>query len=370
MNAGKLKDYYKILGVGKNAAQKDIKKAYRKLAREHHPDAKPGDKVSEERFKEISEAYEVLGDSKKRAEYDRQSEFIAAGGPRMGGGPGFHDYFSADRGGFGTIFEDLFQTTGPGRAEPMRGDDLAYTISLSFKEAIAGTTKRIKISRRRQCSTCGGTGAKAGSSPVVCPTCGGRGVIAQNQGFFSLSRACPTCGGEGVTIKEHCPQCGGSGTLPEAKTVTVNIPAGIDDGGKLKYRGLGQAGRRGAPAGDLYIIVQVQGHPLFKRQGSNIHLNLPLKFTEAALGAAVSVPTPSGSVKLKIPPGTQSGQVFRVRGKGAPKAKGAGAGDILVKVQVEVPKTLSPAERELVVRLAGESKDDPRAAIEELAGKL
>lgn len=363
-----MKDYYKILGVGKNAVKKDIKKAYRKLARECHPDAKPGDKAAEERFKEISAAYEVLSDPKKRAEYDRQSEFAAAGGPGRGAPPGgSHDYFTSDAGGFGSIFEDIFQAR-PGRAEAVRGDDLAYTISLGFKEAFTGSTKKIKIHRRKQCSTCGGSGAKPGSTPTVCPTCGGRGAIAQNQGFFSLSRACPACGGEGTIVKDHCPQCGGAGTLPEEKTVTVNIPAGIDDGAKLKYRGLGQAGKKGAPAGDLYIIVQVQPHPLFKRKGSNIHLDLPLKFTEAALGAAIKVPTVDGSVKLKIPPGTQSGQVFRVKGKGAAKAKGLGAGDLLVKVQVEVPKTLSPAEHELMVRLAGESKDDPRVKIEAMAG--
>jgi len=357
MSAGKLKDYYNILGVGKNAAKKDIKNAYRKLARQYHPDAKPGDKAAEERFKEISGAYEVLGDAKKRAEYDRQSELFAAGG---------QDYSTVDTGGFGAVFEDLFQTR-PGRAAPVRGDDLAYTISLGFKEAFSGVTKRIKISRRKQCDFCGGSGAKPGSAPSTCPTCGGRGVVAQNQGFFSLSRACPACGGEGVIIKDRCAHCGGSGTLPEGKTVTVNIPAGIDDGGKLKYRGLGQAGHRGAPAGDLYIIVQVQSHPLFKRQGSNIHLDLPLKFTEAALGAVIKVPTVDGSVNLKVPAGTQTGQVFRVKGKGAPKAKGLGAGDLLIKVRVEVPKTLSPAQHELIVRLAGESKDDPRAGIETMA---
>lgn len=197
MGAGKLKDYYNILGVGKNAVKKDIKKAYRKLARQYHPDAKPGDKAAEERFKEIAEAYEILGDAKKRAEYDRQSELFAAGGRGTGGGPGgVHDYFTADTGGFGAVFEDLFQTR-PGRAAPVRGDDLAYTITLGFKEAFSGVTKRIKISRRKQCAVCGGSGAKPGSARSTCPTCGGRGVVAQNQGFFSLSRACPACGGEG-----------------------------------------------------------------------------------------------------------------------------------------------------------------------------
>lgn len=365
-----MKDYYKILGVGKNAVKKDIKNAYRKLARKYHPDAKPGDKAAEERFKEIAEAYDVLGDNKKRAEYDRQSEFIAAGGPRThgGGAGGFNDFYNAGAGGFGATFADLFQT-GPTRAEPTKGDDLAYTIALGFKEAFSGTTKKIRISRHKQCPMCSGSGAKPGSKPITCQTCEGRGVIAQDQGFFSLNRACPTCGGEGVVVKDSCHQCGGSGTLPEEKTITVNIPAGIDDGAKLKYRGFGQAGRRGAPAGDLYIIAQVSAHPLFKRKGSNIHLDLPVSFTEAALGAAVKVPTVDGSVKLKIPAGTQSGQVFRVKGKGVPKAKGLGAGDLLVKAQVEIPKDLSPTQHELIVRLAGESKGNLRAGIEAMAKK-
>jgi len=358
-----MKDYYKILGVGKNAVQKDIKNAYRKLARQYHPDAKPGDKAAEDRFKEASEAYEVLGDKAKRAEYDRQAEYLAAGGPRMAGGP--QGFYGGGTSGFGSLFEDLFQTQ-PRTGAPARGDDLYYTLTLGFKEALLGAVKRIKIDRRKSCLTCGGTGAKPGSSPTTCPTCGGRGVIAQNQGPFSINRTCPTCAGEGLIVKDRCAQCGGSGTLPEEKQITVNIPVGTDDGAKLKYRGFGQPGQRGAPAGDLYMIVKVLGHPLFKRQGSNIHMDLPLKFTEAALGATVKAPTITGSVSLKIPPGTQTGQVFRIKAQGVPKAKG-GAGDMLVKVRVEVPKTLSPAQRELIVRLAGETKDDPRAGLEEMA---
>jgi len=373
MTAGKVKDYYKALGVGKNADQKDVKNAYRKLARKYHPDANPNDKAAEERFKEISEAYDVLGDEKKRSEYDRQREFFAAGGPGAGGwagaggaggpgGAGWQDIFTGGGAGYGSVFEDLFEAGGRPNA-PAKGEDLYYTLTLGLCEAFDGSTKRIKIDRRQTCATCSGSGAKPGSQVTTCETCGGRGAIAQNQGFFSINQACPTCGGEGTVVKERCRICGGAGTLPEEKTITVNIPAGMKSGGKLKYRGQGQAGHRGAPAGDLYIIVQVREHPLFKRAGNNIHIDLPLSFTEAALGATVKVPTVGGTVKLRVPPGTQSGQSFRIKGKGFPKSRGGGSGDLLAKVQVEVPKKLEPEERELLARLAEKSKVDPRAQV-------
>ena len=367
MNAGKT-DYYKILGIGKNASQKDIKNAYRKLARKHHPDANPNDKAAEDRFKEISEAYEVLGDSKKKSEYDRRDDYINRG-PNMGGGRagGAHDFFTDDAAS-GFNFEDLFQGRSAPQA-PAKGDDLYYTLTLGFKEAITGTTKQIRINRRATCKTCHGTGAKAGTSQTRCTTCGGRGVIAQDQGFFSFSKPCPTCGGEGVMVKEHCPACQGAGTLSEDKVVTVNIPAGIHDGGKLKYRRLGQAGHRGAPSGDLFIIIQVDKHPLFRRKRNDILLNLPLSFTEAALGATIKVPTIDGRVSLKIPKATQAGQILRIKGRGAQKTRGTGVGDMLVTVQVEVPSEISPSERELLVRLADQSKEDPRKDIEALAAK-
>ncbi len=366
MSAGKIKDYYKVLGVGKNADRKEIKKAYRKLAREHHPDANLNDATAEERFKDVSEAYDVLGDDQKRTEYDQQREYFAAGGPGAGGwtgggspgGAGWQDIFTRGGGGFGSVFGDVF-----GGAGPAKGDDLYYTITLGFQEAFKGTTKRIKINRRRTCSTCSGSGAKPGSQLATCETCGGRGTIAQNQGFFSVNQACPTCGGEGRVVKESCRTCGGAGTLPEEKTVTVKIPAGIKDGGKLKYRDLGQAGHRGSPAGDLFIIIKVGEHGLFRRAGNNLHIEVPLAFTEAALGATVKVPTVGGKVSLKIPPGTQSGQTFRVKGKGFKKSRGGGFGDMMVKVHVEVPKQLEPAERELLARFAEKMDSDPRAAV-------
>ena len=367
MNGGKTKDHYKTLGVGKNASQKDIKNAYRKLARKYHPDSNQKNKAAEERFKEVTEAYETVSDPEKRKEYDQQVEYFASGGPRRGpGGPGgSHDYFTSDV-DFGSVFGDIFGA-GAKTQEPIKGDDLHYTLTLGLKEVIQGTTKKIKYARRKACTTCGGTGAKAGTSQSACPTCGGRGVIAQNQGFFSLSRACPTCGGEGVTVKDHCSKCGGSGTMPDDKVVTAKIPAGINDGGKLKFRGHGQAGHRGAPAGDLYIIVQVRKHPLFTRKGNNIHMNLPLKFTEAALGATVKVPTIDGSVSLKIPAGTQSGQTLRIKGRGVPKTRGVGSGDLMVTVQVQIPSKLSPEQRELLARLADQSKENPREKLEKLA---
>ncbi len=372
MNAGKAKDHYKTLGVGKNASQKDVKNAYRKLARKYHPDANQKNKVAEERFKEVTEAYETLSDPEKRTEYDQQVEYFASGGPRMGGrGPanprGHRDFFTSDV-DFGSIFGDVYGggAKAPG---PTKGDDLHYTLTLGLKEVVKGTTKKIKYTRRAACATCGGTGAKAGTSQSTCPTCGGRGVIAQDQGFFSLSRACPTCGGEGVTVKDHCPKCGGSGTLPEEKVVTAKIPAGISDGSKLKFRSQGQAGHRGASAGDLYIIVKVRKHPLFTRKGNNIHMNLPLKFTEAALGATVKVPTIDGNVGLKVPPGTQSGQTLRIKGRGVPKTRGVGSGDLMVTVQVQVPSKLSPDQRELLARLADQSKENPREKLEELAAR-
>lgn len=371
MNAGKLKDYYQVLGVGKNATQKEIKNAYRKLAREHHPDVASQDKAAEERFKEVAEAYDILGKSAKRSEYDRQRDlFAAGGGPWSAGGwttGGRQDVYSDAQSGFGSIFEDLFQSRPTSEAANARGEDLYYTLTLGFKEALAGSAKRIKVSRQSACPVCGGKGAKPGTGTATCDMCGGRGVVAQNQGFFSLSRACPRCGGEGTIIKEPCSRCHGAGVLPEEKSVTVDIPAGIHDGGKLKYRGLGQAGRRGGPTGDLYIIIQVREHPLYKRKGSNIHLDMPIKFTEAALGAVVKVPTVSGRVSLKIPAGTQTGQTFRIKGKGAPKVRGLGVGDMLVTVRVEVPSEISPAEKELLVRLADQSKENPRVKMEELA---
>ncbi len=378
MSAGKIKDYYKALGVGRNADQKEIKNAYRKLARKHHPDANPNDKKAEDRFKDVSEAYDGLGNDKKRTEYDQPREYFAAGGPGAGGGwagaggaggpgaGGWQDVYSGGgggAGGFGSVFEDLFGGRG-GQASPAaKGEDLSYTLTLGFREAFEGTTKRIKIDRRQTCSTCSGAGAKPGSQVTTCETCGGRGAVAQNQGFFSIKQACPTCGGEGTVVKERCRTCGGAGTLPEAKTITVNIPAGMKSGGKLKYRGQGQAGHRGAAAGDLFMIAQVRDHPIFKRAGNNVHIDLPLSFTEAALGATVRVPTVGGTVGLRIPPGTQNGQTFRVKGKGFPKSRGGTSGDLLAKVQIEVPKELKPDERELLARLAEKSKIDPRAQV-------
>lgn len=365
MSARTYKDYYKILGVGKNATQKEIKDAYRKLARRHHPDANPNTPDSEEKFKEISEAYEVLGDAKKRKEYDQLGQFF--GGYRPGGSydeawtRGFRDF--GDIGGF----RDLFDLFGFGERERVsqrvRGQDLVYNVHLSFEEALKGTEVTLRVSRDETCATCGGSGAKPGTAPKTCPTCGGRGLVADNQGFFSISRTCPRCMGRGTITEEACPTCRGAGRVTRTGAETLKIPAGVRDGSRIRFRGKGQAGSGGGPPGDLYIVTKVAPHAFFKRSGSDIILDLPITFTEAALGAKIKIPTIDGEVTLKIPPGTQSGSILRLKGKGAPKLGGGGYGDMLVRVEVQVPAKLSAEERDLLVRLSGVRREDPRRGI-------
>lgn len=371
MNGNKLKDYYEVLGVGKNATKKEIKDAYRKLARKYHPDANPGNKSAEEKFKEISEAYEILGNEQKRKTYDQQREFLSGGGYGFQqGGINFEDLFG---GAGGAGFEDLFDVFG-GRAgaaknRPEKGQDLYYSLRISFAEALAGTQKQIRLNHGVICPTCTGSGAKAGTSPTVCHTCGGQGTVASNQGIFAISRACPTCHGRGTVIKDPCSTCHGSGTIQESKTITIKVPAGIDDGSKIKYHDLGEAGKSGGPPGDLYIITRVDPHPVFKKKGSNIHLDVPITFTEAALGAVIEVPTPKGKVNLKIPPGTQNRSTLRLKGKGAPKTSTGVVGDLMVTVNVDVPKKLRADERELLLKLSDIKKENPRESLETLIGK-
>lgn len=368
MNGRQFKDYYEMLGVGSNAGQKEIKKAYRQLARKYHPDANPGNKEAEEKFKEVSEAYEVLGDPKKREQYDRQRQFFSQGGfAYQGGGMPFEDLFGG--------FEDIFDVFG-GRARtatrtwPEKGQDLYYSLRLTFDEALNGTTKQIRLSHSVTCPTCNGSGAKPGTTPTTCTTCGGRGLVAMNQGFFSLSRTCPDCHGRGTLIKEPCATCHGAGNIQETKTVSIKVPSGVDDGAKIKYQNQGEAGINGGPPGDLYIITKVEPHPIFKKKGSNIHLDLPVTVSEAALGTSIKVPTPTGFLTLKVPPGTQDGTILRVKGKGAPKLHGVGTGDLLVTINVRIPTKLAPEERELLVRLAEKRKENPRERLERLAESL
>jgi molecular chaperone DnaJ len=355
------KDFYSVLGVTRQASVEEIKKAYRKLALKHHPDRNPGSKDAEERFKDIAEAYDVLSDSKKRAEYDQLRDAVAAGGFR--GGPGG---FPRDFGGFGDEFdiEDFLQTVfggaggGFGRTAPRRGrkgSDVETAVELSFEEAATGVERKLRLELPVACSQCRGTG---GSNPKTCPECQGRGAVVSEQGLFARSETCPRCRGRGTVVDEPCPGCGGSGVRREARDITVKIPAGVSDRANIRVRGRGEAGSYGGGAGDLYVRVQVKPHAFFGRKGDDVTLTLPVTFAEAALGAQVKVPTLNGAVTLKVPAGTSSGKTFRIRGRGI-KRRAGGTGDLLATVQVAVPSKLESQEKELISKL-GEMEPSPR----------
>lgn len=375
------KDYYDILGVPRTATAEEIKKAFRKQARKHHPDAGG----SEERFKEINEAYEVLSDEEKRKQYDMYGRYFAGATPPGGAGagagwpgggfPGGATYQTVDFGDLGDL-GDLFGsffggggatatgTASSKRKAARRGADLHYDLTLSFDEALRGTSTKVDVKRTETCPTCKGTGAKPGTRPTTCPTCSGSGHVTQGQGLFGFSRACPRCGGTGQIIENPCPTCKGKGEVVRVKPVTVNIPPGVTDGGKLRFAGKGEPGTGGAPAGDLYVTTHIRPHPYFSRDGADVVLELPITITEAALGTEVMVPTPQGGkVKLRIPPGTQNGKVFRIPGKGAPKLKGRGSGDLKVRVKVVVPQRLTAEQRELLEKFESLRKDNVRAHI-------
>src|SRR5438270_8134723 len=363
------KDYYKVLGVPEEATDKDIRRAYRKLAKEHHPDSNPG---HEDRFKEISAAYDVLSDDEKRTAYDevRRLGPMAGGfGPGPGGpgaGPGGFTFSTedlGDMGSLGDLFGNLFGGGGGRqrgqRVGPRRGDDLETELHLSVLDAVNGVTTTVNLTSEMACHTCRGSGAAPGTTPVVCPQCGGRGAVEDNQGPFSFSRACPRCSGRGTIVESPCPTCRGTGVERRPRQVKVRIPAGVDDGQRIRLKGRGGAGRNGGPPGDLYVIVHVTPHPLFKRKGRDLQLTVPVTFSEAALGGEIKVPTlDGGPVTLRIPAGTRSGRTFRVRGRGVPQRKGAG--DLLVTTEVAVPGKLSAAEREAVEALAEATTEDPR----------
>jgi molecular chaperone DnaJ len=366
------KDYYQVLGVPKNASAAEIKKAYRKLAQRYHPDANPGNTEAEERFKEVSAAYDILGDEEKRKQYDRVREMAASGfGP---GGVGVRggrrvrvEGFPFDVEGFGDVGDlgDLFGlfTGRGGRAgrQPVRGADLETEVRISFEDAVSGTTVPVQIRGPSACRTCKGSGAAPGTSPVTCPECGGTGAVAVNEGFFSMSRTCPRCGGAGRTVEQPCPTCNGSGVQHTTRRFSVKIPAGVRDGARIRLQGRGEPGGPGGRPGDLYVVVRVAPHRLFGRRDGDLTLDLPVTFAEAALGANVKVPTLNGAVTLKIPAGTASGRTFRIRGKGAPR-KG-GRGDLLVTVRVQVPTRLSREEKELLRKLQEVQKGSPRQAL-------
>ena len=372
------KDFYKVLGLSDTATEDQIRRAYRKLAKQHHPDANPG---SEERFKEISAAYDVLSDAAKRKEYDevRRLGPMAGmfgggrGGPRgPAGAPGAPGGFAFNTDDLGDLLGGLFGRGRPGggatgatgprpttSAGPQRGKDLEAELHLSFEEAINGVTTTVNVTSEATCSTCYGSGAAPGTSPVVCPMCSGRGVIDDNQGFFSLSRTCTRCGGRGMMVETPCPKCQGRGVELRPRQVKIRIAAGVEDGQKIRRKGGGGAGRNGGPSGDLMVLVHVAAHPMFGRKGRDLTLTVPITFAEAALGAEIAVPTLEGPVKLRVPPGTPSGRTFRVRDRGVATGKGMGA--LLATVEVAVPTRLSDAEREAIEALASASNESPRA---------
>jgi molecular chaperone DnaJ len=382
------RDYYGLLGVGKNATDTELKRAYRKLARELHPDKNPGNAEAERRFKEVSEAYDVLSDEKKRAEYDEARTLFAGGAyrggfsggyppPNQGGGSttfDMSDLFGGANaggggaGGLGDIFGGLFNNSGATRRNgrtptgPTRGRDVEATVSLSFDEAVRGSTLPLQLSGPATCKTCHGSGAKPGTAPHQCPTCSGTGFVSYNQGSFGFSEPCRDCQGTGQIVDSPCPDCAGSGVTTQTRTITVRVPAGVRDGAKLRIAGKGGPGHRGGPNGDLFVTVQVKADALFGRSGDDLTLDLPVTFAEAALGTTVRVPTLDGSVQMKIPAGTPNGRTLRVRGKGAPK-KGGATGDLLVTVSVAVPQNMSASARTALEEYAIAQTDDPRPAI-------
>lgn len=343
------RDYYDILGVSKGVQAGELKKAYRRLAMKCHPDRNPGDAEAEKKFKELSEAYEVLSDDDKRAAYDRYGHDAFEGG--MGGpGSGFQDASSfSDI--FGDVFGDIFG--GGSRSSVQRGSDLRYTLDMTLEEAVSGVEKTIRVPRLAECGTCAGSGAKPGSAPKTCSACNGQGQVRMQQGFFAIQQTCPRCHGSGKVIIAPCVSCRGQGRKEETKTLSVKIPSGVDTGDRVRLSGEGEAGGKGGPAGDLYVQVNVRDHRIFSRDGKDLFCEVPISFTDAALGGELEIPTLDGRVKVKVPEGTQTGRLFRVRSKGVKPVRGGGQGDLLCKVVIETPVNLTSKQRELLDELHG-----------------
>lgn len=344
------RDYYEVLGVAKNASDEELKKAYRKLAMKYHPDRNPGDAAAEEKFKEAKEAYEMLSDTEKRAAYDR---FGHAGvDPNAGGGPGaggFGNFSDA----FGDIFGDIFGAAGGrggggGRSNVYRGSDLRYSMEIALEQAASGFTTEIKVPSWENCEACSGTGAKPGTKPETCKTCGGQGQVRMQQGFFSIQQTCPTCRGSGKTIPNPCTACDGVGRIRRQKTLEVKIPAGIDDGMRIRSGGNGEPGLNGGPPGDLYVEVSVKPHRVFQREGDDLHCEVPVGFARAALGGSIDVPTLNGKASFDLPEGTQTGKTFRLRGKGVRNVRSSVAGDLYCHVVVETPVKLTDRQRKIL----------------------
>jgi molecular chaperone DnaJ len=349
------RDYYETLGVSRNADAEELKKAYRKLAMQYHPDRNPGDATAEAKFKEVNEAYEVLKDPQKKAVYDRYGHEGLEGAAGMGGGAG--GGFS----GFSDIFEEMFgDFMGGGRRRgPARGSDQRFNLSISLEDAYRGKTVEIRVPSTVSCEVCDGSGAQDGAEPVTCPTCQGHGKVRASQGFFTIERTCPTCQGQGTVIDRPCRACNGHGRAHKEKTLSVTIPAGVDDGNRIRLSGEGEAGMRGAPPGDLYIFLSIDKHPLFEREGEHIFCRVPIPMTTAALGGAIEVPSiDGGRAKVTIPEGTQTGSTFRLRGKGMSVLRSTQRGDMFIECRVEVPKDLTKRQRELLQEFQTESEGE------------
>lgn len=373
------RDYYEVLGVPRDADAETIKKAYRKLALQYHPDRNPGDKTAEEKFKELAEAYEVLSDPQKRAAYDEYGH--AAFDPRAraaratgGFAGGFHDPFEIFREVFGggSLFEEFFGVR-PDPTQPQRGDDLRYDLEISFEEAVRGCEKEITVNKLDRCETCGGSGVEAGSRTRTCPTCHGRGQVVTSRGIFSIAQTCPQCRGAGRVIEKPCKACHGEGRRARTSKIRLRIPAGVESGSRLRSAGNGEAGLRGGPPGDLYVVLHVKPHEIFQREGDDLYCEVPISMVQAALGGEIEVPTLDGKATIKIPPGTQPGTMFRLKGKGVKNLQGYGQGDLHVRINVEIPARLTPAQRAKLQEFAAlcdESTHPIRQSFFEKAKKL
>ena len=348
------RDYYEVLGVSKGADEKELKSAFRKMAKKYHPDANPGDNTAEQKFKEVNEAYDVLKDADKKAAYDRFGhaafEGGMGGGPRGGGAYGGGDFASA----FSDVFDDLFgdimgRRGGAAGQRAVRGSDLRYNLRITLEDAYRGLQKSIQVPTAVHCGTCHGTGAESGAEPQPCPTCSGMGKVRAQQGFFTVERTCPTCSGMGQIIKNPCTKCGGAGRVEKDRSLSVNIPAGVETGTRIRLAGEGEAGLRGGPSGDLYIFIEVAEHPLFQRDGVNLYCRVPVSMTSAAMGGDIEVPTiDGGRSRVKVPAGSQSGRQMRLRGKGMPALRGGGSGDMMIELAVETPVNLTSRQKELL----------------------
>jgi molecular chaperone DnaJ len=358
---------YDTLGVAKNASQDEIKKAYRKLARQHHPDRNPGDEAAEAKFKEVQAAYDVLSDPDKRKQYDAFGNGRVTGAP--GGAPFNVDFGNIDFGDLGDIFGGLFGRGARGgtrgRPAAQKGSDVEAVVNLSFEDSLRGLQTQIPVELDTACSKCGGTGAQPGTSPVICPECNGRGVKAESQGLFALSQPCPRCRGNGTVIEKPCDQCRGSGRERRTKRYTVKIPAGVKDGTRIRLKGKGEAGFAGGPAGDLYVLARVAPSRLYERRGeADLVVDVPVTYAEAALGSSVEVPSPYGErLSVKVPAGSETGKLLKLKAHGAPKLKGGGKGDLLARLRVTVPKKLTKKQRELLEEYAKATGEAPREEV-------